>query len=741
MTGQDRSFSQSKQASPKLPELLAPAGSREAMEAAIRAGADAVYFGGSHFNARMFADNFSGDAMGDAIALCAYHGVKSNVTVNTLPHVREEAALLTYAERLCRWGVDAVICADLGIASLLHKYIPELCLHASTQCMGHNTDAARFFASLGFSRMVCARELSFADIKAICDTSPIETELFIHGAICVSQSGGCLFSSLVGGRSGNRGECAQPCRLPYVCEAGRFSPAGESRNSHKKEGEQYPLSLKDMCLAEHIPALLSLGAASLKIEGRMKSSAYVAGVVSVYRRLLDEGRSADPSEMAFLADLFSRGGFTDGYFRGRIGRHMQGIRREEDKSSTVRAEKEALSGRQEKRRIPVSLTCTLQTGKPATLTLSSAMHKDVTVTVTGDTPIKAEGTPLSSDAVEERLAKLGDTDLRAEQVTVTTEGEPWLPAAALNALRREGAAALETAVRTSLKRDATPSVFVGGIPCDGASTEAETGTVTHTPYLYIRQARYASREQVPGDARDAYDIRYLPIEAFDRDIKGAVGAHINGVVLPPVIFDREMDAIRKMLARATENGVSHILVGNPGHICLARETGAVLHGDLRLNLYTGHTSDVYARAGFTDVLLSPELTAAQMRDVETHLPKGAVTYGRIPLMTLQRCIIREAARVPDEAPCSLCDSRPISILRDRRGICFPMTRAFGHRNVVHNSAPLWMADKERVLSVSRLAFTHHIFTTESQKTCAAVTAAYKRGQGDCPYPEFRRIRP
>ena len=171
----------------RKPELLAPAGTREALDAAIREGADAVYFGGSRFNARIFADNFAGDAMGEAIRACAFYGVKSNITLNTMPYEKEQADVLRYAEQLCRWGADAVICADLGTASLLHRYFPTLALHASTQCMGHNTDAARFFAEQGFSRMVAARELSFDDLKRLCADSPIETELFIHGAICVSQ--------------------------------------------------------------------------------------------------------------------------------------------------------------------------------------------------------------------------------------------------------------------------------------------------------------------------------------------------------------------------------------------------------------------------------------------------------------------------------------------------------------------------------------------------------------------------
>ena len=253
----------------KLPELLSPAGSLKALMAAIDGGADAVYFGAPDFNARIRAQNFSDGELEEAFRLCHAYGVKAYVTLNTLVLDREAENFVRTAEKIYRMGADAAIVADLGGAAYLKKYLPELELHASTQMSCHSAAGAVELAKLGFSRVVCARELSYENICSITENSPVEIEMFVHGALCVSHSGQCLFSSLVGGRSGNRGECAQPCRLP-------FSVGGK---------EKYPLSLKDLCLAPYIPQIIDSGVASLKIEGRMKSPEYVRAVTSVYRRL------------------------------------------------------------------------------------------------------------------------------------------------------------------------------------------------------------------------------------------------------------------------------------------------------------------------------------------------------------------------------------------------------------------------------------------------------------------------
>ena len=717
-----------------LPELLAPAGTREALDAAIHAGADAVYFGGSRFNARMSADNFDDAAMEDAIRTCAFWGVKSNITLNTLPTEREEPDVLRYAEKLVRWGADAIICADLGTASLIHRYFPSIDLHASTQCAGHNTDAARFFAALGFSRMVAARELSFADLSALCRESPIETELFIHGAMCVSQSGGCLFSALVGGRSGNRGACAQPCRLPYQMDGAK------KQKGTRDEAEAFPLSLRDNCLAAHIPALLSLGAASFKIEGRMKSPAYVTGVVRIYRRLLDERRAATAEELQALSDLFSRGGsFTDGYFKGTTGRAMRGIRTEADKTATAKAEQSITAGRPVTRRIPCDITFTCQAEQPTVLTLSA---NGETVTVTGSVPAQAQSRAVTADELQKNLTKLGATPFAAENVDIRLDGGLMLPISAVNALRRDAAEALEQALRKPKFPDLPPADALYKA-LTAPKTDAFRGD-----YAYPKQASFLFADRIPQSARNIYDIIYLPLHTFAADTQRARNLGVNGIILPPVIFDSEWDAVEHMLTKAKTAGIAHALVCNVGHIARASQYGFVLHGDLRLNVWTADTADVYKDSGLSDLLLSPELTSPQMRDVKSVLPHGIITYGRLPMMTLQRCIIREhigdAPMTTDRAnPCRYCDTHPISVMRDRKQMRFPVTRMYPHRNIIHNAFPLYMADKQDDIARLHTAFVHHIFTTESAAQAEAVMCAYEtpgfRGVPYADFPQFRRL--
>ena len=302
----------------KLPELLAPAGSPAALRAALCAGADAVYLGAGSFNARVNAKNFTLEALPDAVAEAHEAGAKLYLTLNTLVYDREMRDWLATAEAAYLAGVDALIVADLGGAMALRRTFPDLPLHASTQMSGHNLAAAHRLAALGFERMVLARELSAKNIAEFCKNSPIEAEVFVHGALCVCHSGQCLFSSIVGGRSGNRGECAQPCRLPYS------TPLGKG----------YPLSLKDLSLAAHLPSLIDAGVASLKIEGRMKAPEYVATVTSVWRTLLDERRAATERELRYLADVFSRSGFTDAYYTESISRKMLGVRTDSDKAKS-----------------------------------------------------------------------------------------------------------------------------------------------------------------------------------------------------------------------------------------------------------------------------------------------------------------------------------------------------------------------------------------------------------------------
>jgi putative protease len=367
-----------------LPELLAPAGSPLALDAAIEGGADAIYVGGLAFNARINAKNFTPDELRDAIARAHAYGVKVYIAANTLIHDRELEDYLRAAEQAYLFGADALIVADLGAARELKKRIP-IELHASTQLSGHNVAAAKMLSDVGFSRMVCAREMSREDIAQFCKNSPIEAEVFVHGALCVCHSGQCLFSSVVGGRSGNRGECAQPCRLPFKNEKGR---------------DYYPLSLNDLSLATHLQELCGMGVSSLKIEGRMKSPEYVRDVTRIWRRLLDEGRDASPEDMRELAKIFSRGGFSDGYYTKTINSSMLGVRSESDKKDSS-----ALAPFSKiERKIPIELFATIKRNMPIEL---EARAGDRIARATGEVPQEAINAPLSREVVERNLSKLG----------------------------------------------------------------------------------------------------------------------------------------------------------------------------------------------------------------------------------------------------------------------------------------------------------------------------------------------
>ncbi len=653
------------------PELLCPAGDRRALEAAVDAGADAVYLGSVGFNARRGAHNFDAEDMRESIALAHAYGVKVYVAQNTLILDRERNDYLSAAESALAAGADALIVADLGGASLIRRRFPEAVLHASTQMSGHNTEAARQLHARGFSRMVCAREMSFENIRSFCQNSPLEAEVFVHGALCVCHSGQCLFSSVVGGRSGNRGECAQPCRLPYTV-AGR---------------EAYPLSLRDLSLAPHLPALAEAGVASLKLEGRMRSAEYVWAVTRIYRRLLDEGRGATAEEMRELAAVFSRGGFTDGYFRRSLDRTMLGVRSERDKSqSRAQTPFPGLS-----RRVALDIHAEVRADRPIRLCLCA---KDACVQVEGPVPQPARTAPMDKAMVTKNLVKLGGTVYAPQSVTVALDEGLMLPVSALNALRREAVTALDA------KRLRAPAVVRREAP-DPRPEGRSASRLT---------ARFYDPARIPREARALFDIIYQPLERFDGST--------SGVLLPPVIFDSQREAVADMLAEAAKRGARHALVGNLGHLSLATEAGLIPHGDLRLNATNTASMAALETLGLADVILSPELTLPQARDVEGN--RQVVVYGRLPLMLLEKCVAREVG------DCLACE-QGTATLCDRRGAKFPVFRAWPHRSEVYNSVVTSMSDKQDELARAGLVGRHFIFTTETKAQCAEVLAAFASG--------------
>jgi putative protease len=655
----------------KLPELLCPAGSPLALDAAIEGGADAVYLGGAAFNARMYAKNFGGDDLRSAVLRAHSYGVKVYLTLNTLVTDRELPAFLDAAYEAHQAGVDALIVADLGGAAAIHRTYPQIELHASTQMSGHHGDMGKMLQDLGFSRMVIARETPYADLKQTIQSSPIEIEMFAHGALCVSHSGQCLFSSIVGGRSGNRGECAQPCRLPYACG--------------KKQG--YPLSLKDLSLAAHIPELIESGVSSLKIEGRMKSPEYVRDTARIWRRLLDERRAATPEEMQILAGVFSRGGFTDGYFTEKIGRGMLGIRSEADKTQSRAAE--PFSGIS--RKLPLSVSAEIQKDLPCKMTLFDGIRS---VTVCGEIPLAAINAPLSRESVQKSLTKFGGTPYEVTDFTLQLDEGLMLPISKLNELRR---AALQALTEKSSHSENTK---IEKIKLSPALPQNKRAT--------FRSARFASAEQIPDLALSYFDRIYLPLHKHK--------AGIAGVILPPVIFEREMPTVEQQLTLAKQNGATHALAGNLGHLSAVRRAGLIPVGDYRLNVTNNESLHQLERLGFDEILLSPELTLPQIRDLGGN--SSVIVYGRTPLMTLEKCVIKEIA------DCNTCNADR-AILTDRRGITFPVLREWEHRNVVYNSLPTCMSDKEDLLLRNKISNRHFLFSTESKSEAKRVISAHQ----------------
>ena len=597
-------------------------------------------------------------------------GVKVYLTLNTLVTDRELPAFLDAARDAARVGVDALIVADAGGAASIRRVLPSLEIHASTQMSAHNADAGHELQKMGFSRMVVARETSAEDLRAIVKHSPIEIEAFIHGALCVSHSGQCLFSSLVGGRSGNRGECAQPCRLPFVC--------GKNKNV-------YPLSLKDLSLAAHVPSLIDAGLASLKIEGRMKSPEYVRDTARIWRRLLDENRAATPAEIRALADAFSRGGFTDGYYIKKIDHTMLGIRSDTDKhNSRTLTPFEGLT-----RRIPLSLAVRMKQNEPITLILSDGTRS---VIVCGDVPMEAINAPLTREALERSLTKLGGTVYTVKDFCAELDQGLMLPVSRLNDLRRRALLAWESD-RCSVTEH-TENAYTPAKPAQKRTS--------------LRSACFYTPKQITPRAKEYFDRIYLPLHRFTPDA--------NGVVLPPVIFDSEVSKVGAMLKTAVQNGAKYALVGNYGHLELVRRAGLIPVGDYRLNL-TNNESVARAEAhGISSMILSPELTLPQIRDIGGDT--AVIVYGRIPLMTLEKCVISEIA------DCKTCKSE-CAKLCDRRGVEFPVLREWEHRNVVYNSLPTCMSDREEELCRAKVTARHFLFTTEHARKVDEVIEAFR----------------
>ena len=683
-------------------ELLSPAGGWEAMVAAVQNGADAVYMGFGGLNARRSARNFTDEEFRAAEAYCHLRGVKVYLTLNTLVTDRELPAAAEALKKASDMGVDAILIQDWGIWRLAREIAPDVPLHASTQMSLHTLGGACRAAELGLERVVLARELSRRDIHTITRGCPAEIEVFGHGALCMCYSGQCEMSAVIGGRSGNRGACAQPCRLPY--------------GVNEKAAGGHPLSLKDANLADYVQELEQMGVACLKLEGRMKRPEYVAVITGIYRHLLDEKRGPSREESRQLEAAFSRSGFTDGYYKGRTGPEMFGTRPEnapEPKELFARAK--AGYSREDSRRVPVDMVCTLRAGEPVSLTASAGGH---TVRAEGPTPEDARNRALTAAELQSRLEKTGGTVFRPRETRVELEEGLILPASAVNALRRQALEGLEAALaQPPVRRTGTPSPL----------PQAQPG-----PDAPVLTCSIMRPEQLTEPLAQCETV-YVPAELLEKlDLdRWAEMTHICAVL--PRIFRTEDQAALRALLQQHRQQLSAVAIGNLGHLPIAEGLGLPLWGDLGLNLFNSESLLFWKELGLEAAAVSMELRWQQLRDLRKVLPCEAVVYGRLPLMIMENCVIRnelgcrDAGRdYTDRSPACRCGQE--NALVDRTGAQFPLVGQWGHRCEIENSKVLFLADKPewRQLGLTRARLR---FTTESPEECVRVLRAYQ-GRSD-----------
>lgn len=677
-------------------ELLSPAGSPEAVIAAVQNGADAVYMGFGNFNARRGAKNFTAEEFEKAVRYCRVRGCKVYVTLNTLVGDREMKDVLETAHLASELGATGLIVQDLGMLSVVHRALPDIELHASTQMSIHNLAGAEAAAEMGLTRAVLARELSLEQIKFISRHSPIETEVFVHGALCFCHSGQCYMSSLIGRRSGNRGMCAQPCRMEYTM-------GGRLEDSH-------PLSLKDNCLADRLLELADAGVACAKIEGRMKRPEYTGIVTGIYSKLIKEQRRPTPEEMQLLADVFSRDGFTQGYLDG-DKKDMFGVRSEDAKAQEklfADARKIYIGG--EERRVPVKFYVVVNSGEAVK---AAAVDDDGNkVAAFGNEPQKAIRQAIDAQTLSDRMSKTGGTPYYCVDAQSRVQDGLYLSASAINELRRKLITALND------KRAAAPVRASRPLP------EMPKGSAAVTDPAIIYQVRTAEQLS-PELAETEPNYIYVPVrllyESFELLKPFRERGAIPVAVLPRVITDDEAREVFRMLRSLFDRGVNEALVGNLGHIKLARKAGMKLRADFGMNVFNSYSMDMINKMGFLSATASFEMRLAQVRDLAKCVDTELIAYGRLPLMVSDQCVISHSL--------GSCNCQQPAQLSDRMGSVFPVVREPEHRNVIYNSRKLFMADKNDELYGAGLWGIRLMFTTEGARECVQVAKRYK-GDGD-----------
>lgn len=647
-------------------EILAPAGSMESLVAGVRSGANAVYLGGKMFNARRNAGNFDNDELKTAVEYCHRRGVKVYLTLNIVVSDEEFESAYDTVKYALSVGVDAFIVQDIGLAKMIKEHFPQAKLHGSTQMSIMTPAGVKYAESLGFSRVVLAREMSLEEIREIRKSTDLELEIFVHGALCMCVSGQCYLSSMLGSRSGNRGLCAQPCRLPFTARG------------DKKE---CALSLKDLSIIEHLEELD--GITSLKIEGRMKRPEYVSAAVTAVKKAMNGIYTGTDSFN--LRSVFSRSGFTDGYLKGQLGRDMFGTRQKEDVLSAGNVLKEISHNYDnENPLLPMDIKFICKKDTPCSLTVTALGR---TITVTGETPEIAIKRPMEAEALRQRLSKLGGTQFYADEIDIVLDDGLIIPVSKINELRRKAVEEIEQ----------LPEITVEATPFEKkAYTEKKK-----TPYL---TASFRSAEQIPD--RHPFKNVFIPMNSSLEDFVD----NRAGVVLPRGLFSMENE-MRTRLEKLKRAGVTKALCGNLGSYQLAKEMGFEVFGDFSLNVFNSESADM-----IKNPILSFELTLEQANRINAE-NTGIIVYGYVPLMLTRNCPVKTSIG------CYECNKQ--GKLTDRKGYEFPVICSDYPCVEILNSVPIYMLDR---MSEIKTDFAHFYFSTESVKDVEKIIHMYEAGE-------------
>ena len=665
-------------------EILAPAGAMEQLYAAVRSGADAVYLGTKGFNARASAGNFGPDELKEAVQYCHARNVRVYVTVNTLVKDSEMDDLMDTAEMIASAGADAVILQDLAVSKVFEECCPEMARFASTQMSVHNLSGVRQLEDLGFSRAILARELSLKEIEHIASRSDMELEVFIHGALCMSVSGMCYLSSMIGGRSGNRGRCAQPCRLDF-----------------NVNGRSYALSLKDLCAIPDIVSLKEAGVRSVKIEGRLKRPEYVASAVSACRQALN----GEEPDLELLKNVFSRGGFTNGYLKGKRDIGMFGRRTPEDEQASRNAVSKVRSlYREELQSVAVDARLELRPDG-SQLTVSDGTN---VVKVSGDIPVVSETNPLSMKMAEASVKKTGSTPYFIDGFDYRNDKSLMLPLSSVNAMRRDALTRL-TEIRSEsyghrFNRDAFE-------PVTGDRVNGRSGEV---------RVRFEKASQIPDDISG--DKIILPLNEIinDPSLAGRFGDSLIAEI-SPVVWPFDEKRLSEEIGTAISFGCRCFTAENIFAVRLIREQGARAVGGAYLNIMNSVSLEEYRQLGLSEATASFELSMSKISELKSAMPVGVIAYGFLPLMRFRSCPLKT------EKGCAGCPGRGEA--KDRTGRVFRLACADKRYTSLLNCVPLYLGDKRITADFSVL-----YFTIETKEECSFIIRRFKRREA----PSFER---